>query len=216
MIFRAGSGLPIKKTDLQQQITKNLKNLNVVIERTTVTLKEMYGYDLQTCDAKHNYYSIANSLPDVDLDSDESSDEEPEDVNKILILLILTHIFMSNGRVSEGKPFPRFFFIFQFSLFIYVTVSLGNFLKSFNIKVEQEHSLFGNVKHFINYLIKARYLCTEIEQGTQQTVYMWGSKAEKEISKLEILKFVANVPVFIVLFSQWIDCFFCRLTVGAA
>lgn len=189
MIFKAGSGLPIKRTDLQQHITKNLESLNVVIERTKVILKDVYGYRLQECDAKQNYYSISNLLPPVDLDSDED-EPPPEDVKKVLILLILTHIFMSNGRASESKLFVVFFFSFFHICF---AESLSDFLKPFNIKMDQEHSLFGGVKHFMNYLIKAKYLCTEIEEGTQQTIYLWGDKAEKEISKLEILRFVAKV-----------------------
>lgn len=69
-----------------------------------------------------------------------------------------------------------------------------DFLSSFNIEMEQTHAIFGSIKECLQHLVRAKYLITETEQGgTQKTCYKWGEKAEKEISKLEILKFVAKV-----------------------
>lgn len=45
-------------------------------------------------------YIVSNGLPEIE--QDDSEMEHPEDVHRILILLILSHIFMSNNSVSEG------------------------------------------------------------------------------------------------------------------
>lgn len=105
IIFRASSGLPIKRSDLQEHATRELKNFNVIIERVKVVLKEVYGYHLYDYDGKLKLFAVANALPYCDLDSDDETDSEegPQDVNKVLILLILTHIFMSNGSVNESN-----------------------------------------------------------------------------------------------------------------
>lgn len=49
-------------------------------------------------------YSISNSLPYINdpIQQKEDSENYPEDVNRILLLLILSHIFMSNNAVGEG------------------------------------------------------------------------------------------------------------------
>lgn len=57
------------------------------------------------CDSakgKDKHYVVSNILPHINDPTDDSQDV-PEDVNSILLLLILSHIFMSNNLVSDGK-----------------------------------------------------------------------------------------------------------------
>lgn len=56
-------------------------------------------------------YIISNGLPDINDPIKQNMDSEnyPEDVNRILLLLILSHIFMSNNAVGEGLLFAVFF-----------------------------------------------------------------------------------------------------------
>lgn len=70
---------------------------------------QVYGYNLNICETNDNgkpkTYVVSNSLPYVDSDSDSGDGENtiPSDVNKVLIMLVLTHIFMSMGSATEGK-----------------------------------------------------------------------------------------------------------------
>lgn len=45
---------------------------------------------------------MKNNLPYIEALNENEKDSVPEDVDKILILLVLTHIFMSNNSVTEG------------------------------------------------------------------------------------------------------------------
>lgn len=50
-------------------------------------------------------YIVSNSLPylkDPIQQKEDSHSEYPKDAHRILLLLILSHIFMSNNAVSEG------------------------------------------------------------------------------------------------------------------
>lgn len=50
-------------------------------------------------------YIVSNSLPylkDPVQQKEDSSSQYPKDAHRILLLLILSHIFMSNNAVSEG------------------------------------------------------------------------------------------------------------------
>lgn len=41
-----------------------------------------------------------------------------------------------------------------------------------------------------------KYISIETGKGTADSVYKWGQKAEQEVSKLELLKFVAMVRIY--------------------
>lgn len=107
VIFKAGTGLPIKKSDLQEYTTKNSVCFNTVLERARVALMEIYGYDLWEMDGKVKCYTVGNLLTHVDLDEDVVVEDEDsvEDADKILIMLILTHVFMCGGAASESELF---------------------------------------------------------------------------------------------------------------
>lgn len=107
VVIKGGLGLPIKKSDVQKHLKITSKIFNFILERTKAVLKEVYGYDLRDCDGKQNTFTVANILKHIDLESSDENDsdnddEGPDDGNRILILLILTHIFMSRGSVSES------------------------------------------------------------------------------------------------------------------
>lgn len=49
-------------------------------------------------------YILSNALPQINAPKDSEDNEEiPDDANKILLLLILSHIFMSTESVTEGN-----------------------------------------------------------------------------------------------------------------
>lgn len=136
-------------------------------------------------------YIITNALPYIVDPTEPPQDEYPDDVNKILLLLLLSHIFMSNNPVTEG--------VFHNCLFIDVIInkflaSLHSFLRSLQINIDQRHEVFGNVRDCIyNNFKNKKYLKIEINDISKKASFSWGPRAEKEISKIDVLKFVCKV-----------------------
>ena len=78
-----------------------------------------------------------------------------------------------------------------------VLASVYSFLKSFGIDVNIRHPLFGLIKDYItNVLIKQKFLSVETDPITKKTLFSWGIRAETEINKHELLKFVCKVSSF--------------------
>lgn len=106
VIYRAGSNLPIRKSELQEHIFKGAnRTFEAVIGRCMKILQRTYGYKLQLCpQAKQKTYIVSNNLPYVKIDSDDegNGDALPKNIYKVLIMLVLTHVFMSNDSVTEG------------------------------------------------------------------------------------------------------------------
>jgi len=72
--------------------------------------------------------------------------------------------------------------------------ALFSFLRSLQIDPDERHELFGNVKEFVtSTMVKQKYLSAEVEQLTRKVSYSWGPRAEHEISKHELLKFVCKM-----------------------
>lgn len=73
-------------------------------------------------------------------------------------------------------------------------VSLYAFLNSLKIDVERRNDIFGNVRDYIHQDLKnKKYLKIEMDQISKKVSISWGSRAEKEIPKHDILKFVCKV-----------------------
>ncbi|KAL1509756.1 hypothetical protein ABEB36_004443 [Hypothenemus hampei] len=173
IIYRAGEHMNFTKGELTRNvISKSDKSFEDVINDACIVLREVYGYNLilnANSKSKEKNYIVSNILPCI-----SDPEEMPEDTDKIVLLLVLSHIFMTNNNVTD--------------------ISLYNFLKNVGIDVEQRHPIFGLVKDYINkVLIKRQYLVSEIDNITQVQRFKWGSRAENEISKLAILKFVSKV-----------------------
>ncbi|KAJ8922641.1 hypothetical protein NQ315_007673 [Exocentrus adspersus] len=178
IVNRAGSHLTIKQSEIKKNvIPKTGIKYQEIIERASEILKNVYGFNMIVSDPTANStreYIISNALPYISEPAAGQHEEHPEDVHKILLLIILSHIFMSNDSVSE--------------------VSLYSFLKSLDIDVERRHVLFGNVKDYIHHTLKnKKYLKIEMDQMSKRVSFSWGVRAEKEISKHEILKFVCKM-----------------------
>ncbi|XP_056641378.1 melanoma-associated antigen D2-like [Diorhabda sublineata] len=177
-VNRAGEQVIFKRTDLKKNVLpKSGQYFQDILNRAVKILEQVYGYKVIVIDAKQNStkgYIITNALA---YKSDPTEKvipgSYPDDVHKILILLILSHIFMSNNLVSDQ--------------------SLYAFLKTFGLDVETRHEIFGSIKDFITNLKNKKYIEMEIDQISKKASISWGSRAEKEISKHEILKFVCKM-----------------------
>ncbi|KAF2881550.1 hypothetical protein ILUMI_24626 [Ignelater luminosus] len=182
VLYRAGNNLPIRKPDLQKNVLQHVgRSFDQILDKVTQILKNVYGYDLYLSDdtSSTKQYLVSTALPykpdlvGFNTNANEDQNAVPPDVNKILILLVLTHIFMSNNNINEASLFA--------------------FLRSVKIDPDEKHELFGNVKDFMSTMVKQKYLSTEVDEITRRTIYSWGPRAEHEISKHEILKFVCKM-----------------------
>ncbi|CAH1159762.1 unnamed protein product [Phaedon cochleariae] len=176
-VNRAGDHMIFKRADIKKHVLpKAGPHFQKIIDDSTKILRKVYGYNVIVIDAVQNSskaYIVSNALPYLK-DPTEQVQECPEDVHKILMLLILAHVFMANNCVSE--------------------LSLYTFLKSFQIDPDRRHELFGNVKDYIHITLKnKKYLTLEMDQLSKKISISWGPRAEKEISKHEILKFVCKM-----------------------
>lgn len=131
VLYRAGNNLPIRKPDLQKNVLQHVgRNFDQILDKVTQILKnvsmliliyvlyalycnikiQVYGYELYISDDTSNtkQYLVGNALPykpglaNVNVNSGEDQNAVPPDVKKILIMLVLTHVFMSNNNVNEG------------------------------------------------------------------------------------------------------------------
>ncbi|KAJ8984457.1 hypothetical protein NQ317_012523 [Molorchus minor] len=139
IINRAGEHMAFKRAELKKNVLPKAGQLfQDIVTNATKILRDVYGYNMIVVDASKNAgkeYIVSNILPYIYDPTEKNNEEEiPKDVHKILLLLILSHIFMSNNSVSE--------------------VSLYTFLKSLQIDVEKRHEIFGNVRDYINHTLK--------------------------------------------------------------
>ncbi|XP_025831845.1 non-structural maintenance of chromosomes element 3 homolog [Agrilus planipennis] len=174
VIYNAGSNLPIRKIDLLKHVLPGIgkRYENIMTEATNV-LNEVYGFDLHVCDqsVSNKQYIVINILPYMRTTNEDK--HTPKDGKQIIILLVLTHVFMSNDNAPEETIF--------------------RFLQSFELDLSIKHELFGNIKDFIrNDMVKQRYLSVSVDEHTRKISYSWGTRAETDVSKAKILQFVCN------------------------
>lgn len=170
ILYRARSKMIIRKTDLQKNVRYG-KSFDPVIEKTTEILKDVYGLDLYIGAANPKQYLVSNMLP---LSSNNESEDKSLNVHKILLMLVLSHVFMSGESVSQ--------------------VSMFQFLHSIKIDVDKKHCIFGNVKEYITTtLVKQNYLTSETDPNNKSVTYHWGPRAEHEVSKHSLLKLVSKI-----------------------
>ncbi|XP_072386175.1 non-structural maintenance of chromosomes element 3 homolog [Diabrotica undecimpunctata] len=177
-INRAGVHVSFKKTELRKNVLANVgTQFQEIFNKASKILEEVYGYKILVGDSSQNSakeYLITNALPyKPDPTEYIPPNGYPEDVNKVFTLLVLSHIFMSNNSVSDN--------------------SLYSFLETFGIDIQRRHEIFGNIKDCLNLLKNKKYINMETEQLSKKVTFSWGSRAEKEISKLEVLKFVCKM-----------------------
>ncbi|XP_030766271.1 melanoma-associated antigen B10-like [Sitophilus oryzae] len=174
IIYKGGEHTVFSKSDLMKNVIHKTSRYEDIITRTNEILNSVYGYNMVICDTikgKEKSYIITNTLSHI---KNTNEEDIPDDVNRILILLILAHIFMSNNSVSD--------------------VSLYSFLNSLGIDVEVDHPIFGKVKDYITkILLKKQYLQSELDIKSRRQTFKWGARAEKEVSKMAVLEFVCQI-----------------------
>ncbi|XP_044759862.1 non-structural maintenance of chromosomes element 3 homolog [Coccinella septempunctata] len=176
IIYRGGQQLPFRKAELQKHIKGATGRIfDKVLDIASNILDKVYGFKMILCDGGSKFYILSNNLPYIEEDLDnEQMSELPTDRKKILLMLVLIHIFMSTSSVTQA--------------------SLYSFLQSLYIDPERRHEIFGDVKEYINTtLVKQHYLNVDKDAVSQEISYQWGDRAEKEISKMDLLQLVCKI-----------------------
>ncbi|XP_055546187.1 non-structural maintenance of chromosomes element 3 homolog [Wyeomyia smithii] len=165
---------PIKKIDLvRNALAGNGRLFAKVIPQAMNELSDVYGYKL--IEMEHNKtYLLMSKLPCA------SILELNEDYRRkyTLLYLVLGYIFMKNGSVPEQ--------------------GLWDFLAKLQIRDDQEHSFFGNVRKLITETFAKQAYLVRVKQVVEgmnddRFFYSWGVRAEHELSKKDILESICKL-----------------------
>ncbi|PSN32474.1 Non-structural maintenance of chromosomes element 3 [Blattella germanica] len=164
----------IKRQDIVKNCLRNYgKSFKSVMTEVQNLLRTVFGMELVDID-KH--YLLKNSSIFTDTVEDMIWAEETQ-TQQVLLLLALSHIFMSGGVVREE--------------------SMWNFLSSFEISTStnKTHDYFGDVRKLMTQeFVRQLFLeHTRIpDTNPAKFEFRWGKRAEIEVSQREILKFVSE------------------------
>ncbi|XP_076292854.1 non-structural maintenance of chromosomes element 3 homolog isoform X2 [Lasioglossum baleicum] len=143
-----------------------------VISKARTLLSKIFGYNL--IEIEGNKYILVNELVN---DLPHIQPVGTDGSQRVLLFLVLTHIFMSEESCTE--------------------VSLLNFLTSLDIISEDGriHNYFGNVKHVVTEVFVAQKYLNKIEDknDSSKIEYKWGGRAEHEFTRRAALEFVSEV-----------------------
>jgi len=185
----------IKRTDIVKQcnlgkgLSKN--EIDKVMDLVERHLSDTFGMRLQEKEDRRGVFMLVNAIS-------ESSGQgniqwkENESAQMGLTFSILGLIFMSGGRVLD-ETLMRF----MKNLGIFVEDNRGRKVESGVIDPETNQLFDGDARRFVNDVLvnKQHYLKRTriIEVEGEQYEYAWGERAEAEVKKSSVLKFVCEL-----------------------
>jgi len=185
----------IKRTDIVKQcnlgkgLSKN--EIDKVMDLVERHLMDTFGMRLQEKEDRRGVFMLVNAIS-------ESSGQgniqwkENESAQMGLTFSILGLIFMSGGRVLD-ETLMRFLK----NLGIFVEDNRGRKVESGIIDPETNQLFDGDVKRFVNDVLvnKQHYIKRTriVEVEGEQYEYSWGERAEAEVKKSSVLKFVCEL-----------------------
>ena len=139
---------------------------------------------MQESEEKGKGFYLVNKLEDSSEPDDRHLSYTPEDQAHLgLLFLVLSVIYMNNGQAKQD------------ALFLFLE-KLGLYDRENDKK---EVPLFGNVKTLIEkeWGQKQHYIKVDkddsAEPDTPANLYSWGERAELELKKSDVLKYVAKI-----------------------
>ncbi|XP_011863552.1 PREDICTED: melanoma-associated antigen G1-like [Vollenhovia emeryi] len=164
--------LPIQKA----QIIKNVLGGNgrifrFIIDKVNSQLSEVFGYKL--AEVESNKFILVNEI-----ENDLPHLTFPDSRTQVLLYLVLVHIFMYGESCKEE--------------------ALWDYLKNLGIVTDDNfhHEYFGDVKQLVTVqFVNQRYLEKKImdKNNPSQVEYVWGPRAENELTYRSVLQFVAEI-----------------------
>ncbi|XP_055645871.1 non-structural maintenance of chromosomes element 3 homolog isoform X1 [Falco peregrinus] len=166
--------IPIKRADMLKKVIREYRDVySEIINQATRTLQQVFGLELVEIDAKHHIYILTSSLPRAE---GENLCQNDETAKLGLLTVILSFIFMKGNSAKDS--------------------AVWEFLRWLRVKPGQRHSVFGDVKKLVTEeFVRQKYLeITPIPlTDPPEFKYQWGLRAAKEISKKDVLRFVAKI-----------------------
>jgi len=184
----------LKKGDIFNAIglTGHAKTLqNEILRHTVDDLKEVFGYELKELDdvkdkkKKGTILILVNTIEDSSVeDLRHLKLSEKEEAHLGLLTVVLSVIYMNNNSIKEDALF--------------------GFLESLGLcdgkdPTKKDHEDFGNIKNLIDkeWCQKHHYIQMEKDENSDPDnphfIYSWGERANVEVKKSEILKYIAEV-----------------------
>ncbi|KAJ6639403.1 Non-structural maintenance of chromosomes element 3 like [Pseudolycoriella hygida] len=166
---------PIKRADLVKECCDgNGKIFSAILETVTSQLKFVYGIVFhEVAASKSNKQYICYSEYPCLLAKNKKNDFRDQS----LLLLILSYIFIKGTAISEG--------------------ALLNYLQRLDIKLDEEHEHFGDVKKSIETFRKQLYLKRDKKvsetSNEEKILFEWGERAFMEFDQKTMLTEIAKV-----------------------
>ncbi|XP_062871502.1 necdin-like 2 [Trichomycterus rosablanca] len=166
--------IPIRRTDIAKHVIKEYRNLyQDIMKRADRTFEQVFGMKLLEIDSKNHVYILVNKLDSV---REEPLSMCPTNPKTGLLFVILSVIFMKGGIVKEAL--------------------VWNTLKKLRVDVGEKHEEFGDVKKVVtDEFVRQKYLeyVRVPHTDPQEYDFRWGTRAEKEVSKIKMLEIVAEL-----------------------
>ncbi|NWZ72922.1 NSE3 protein, partial [Acrocephalus arundinaceus] len=177
--------------------TREGDGLGETSRELTLVLPQVFGMQLVEIDSKRHMYILINNLPRAG-GKYLCRDKEKEKMG--LLLVILSFIFMKGSSVkdSESSLKPPWYPILQptHSVTPPFPGALWEFLHLLRVYPGRPHQVFGDVRKLVTEeFVRQKYLeITPIPlTDPPEFKYQWGPRAEKEISKKDVLNAVAKI-----------------------
>ncbi|XP_049575872.1 necdin-like 2 [Syngnathus scovelli] len=165
--------IPIRRADLVKNVIKEYRNVYPeIMKRVTHTFEQVFGLKLVNIDTKNQLYILINKF--------EATAGGPSfcvaNPKTGLLFFILSVIFMKQGVAKESL--------------------IWNMLEKLRINPTKKHEDFGDVKKMVtDEFVRQRYLEYVLipHSDPPEHNFLWGPRADKEVSKAKILQFVAEL-----------------------
>lgn len=178
LLFSDRKKYPIKRGDITKNVLKeHSRAFNQIFDQAKTTLHKVFGIEVEEIEVgKAKGYIL------VDAAKTEEQDQLMDwgdDLPKMgLLMVVLSLIFMSDHVISESL--------------------LWHTLKKLGIEPRVEHDIFGDPEKLISQeFVRQCYVDRKKVLGGDEAAYeyRWGSRAEKELSKRQVLQFVSELYV---------------------
>ncbi|TRY59751.1 hypothetical protein DNTS_017288 [Danionella cerebrum] len=173
--------LPVRRADIVKHVMKEYKLIyGDVMSRVCRVFEQVFGFKLVEIDPKQHVYVLVNKLEPLPSAELSACCGDPKTG---LLFVLLAVVFMKGGVVKESLAWST--------------------LKKLRLDPGAKHEEFGDVKKVVTEeFVRQKYLEYTKVPHTEPVEYelRWGPRAEKEVSKLKLIEFVAEVCF---LFSSW-------------
>nr|XP_008120916.1 PREDICTED: non-structural maintenance of chromosomes element 3 homolog [Anolis carolinensis]XP_008120923.1 PREDICTED: non-structural maintenance of chromosomes element 3 homolog [Anolis carolinensis] len=167
--------IPIKRADILKHVIKDYKDIfPEILKRANNIFQQVFGLELAEVDPKNHSYILISKLPPL---QDDGMKEDENTPKMGLLIIILSLIYMKGNVVKDSVVWEM--------------------LRRLQVECSgRKHKIFGDVKKLVTEeFVKQKYLEYIRLPHTDplEHEFRWGSRAAKELSKRQILQFVAKM-----------------------